>query len=432
MTLALGIISAERRHIVIVGNCQAGVLADLYRRFVAPRTGETIDHVASYTELTPEARASIQRADLIVEQLFDVRQQTSAADLAATTRRIYFPLVGAGFLWPFAGHAHPRNAAYPWLPGGPYAGETSDTWLNAQIEAGVSVADAVDAYLAADMSRLGNLDRMYELIMDFQRDRDDASDYRIADVIEAHFRTEHIFLTPHHPNLRIALSLCVQLFRQMGATQSDIDLINNRIKINPFGEGALPIHPGVARHFGLTYAHPDYRYRFMSEGRFTFREFAERYMRFEWNPALEEGMVLMHSGSHDAAMDLLLTGVMQSPNSSVGYYAISHILSLSNDVDGALAAAQRAVAIEPDNAWARSALGGLLLRAGKAMEAEQQLRMALEAQPFEPHFYVLLAHMLRLRRAIPEAIDLLQQAQRLDPYSEPIRAELAGLLGSAG
>ena len=129
---------------------------------------------------------------------------------------------------------------------------------------------------------------MYELIMDRQRSRDEASGFNIAGVIEDHFRTEQVFLSPYHPNLRVAMALATQLFEQLGAERQDIDRLLCRTRVTPFPKGELPIHPASPSIFGLDFIAPDRRYRFMNEGLFTFREYALRYMRYEWNAALEE------------------------------------------------------------------------------------------------------------------------------------------------
>jgi tetratricopeptide (TPR) repeat protein len=354
-------VKAQRgRRIVLIGNCQMQAMAGLYKRFVAGRTGDVLEHVPSYQDLTDEHRSAIQEADLIVEQLFDQKQQADTEALSTTAPRIFIPMVTAAFLWPFAGSPHPANGSYPFLLGGPYGGEASDSYLNRLILAGVGPEEAVETYVNLDVNSRVKLDRLFEIVMDRQRARDENAGYRIADIMEQHFRTEQIFLSPYHPNVRIATALASQFFAQLGAERDEIERMRDCTRITPFPKSELPFHPSVCRHFGLEFVTPDRRYRFMNEGLYSFREYALRYMRYEWNDAIEEGIHLSHNGKMDAARERLTTGVARSPFSAAGYSTLGHVLEHQGALDEALVALRRAVAIEPDAAPYRAALGNLL------------------------------------------------------------------------
>jgi hypothetical protein len=301
------------RRIVLIGNCQMQAMMQLYQRFVAGRTGDRLRHVPSYADLTDDGRKAIEEADVVVEQLLDLKPKADTDGLSTATARLYIPMVTAAFLWPFAGQPHPKNAACPFLTGGPYGGEASDSYLNRLILSGTDPEEAVETYVNLDVRKRVNLDRLFELVMDRQRSRDEATGYDIAGVIEGHFRTEQIFLSPYHPNTRVSIALATRFFEQLGADRADIERMRAQTNITPFPKGELPVHPAVARHFGLTYVTPDRRYRFMNEGLFTFREYALRYMRYEWNDALEEGMSLTHNRDYGPAMARLRQGLERSP-----------------------------------------------------------------------------------------------------------------------
>jgi tetratricopeptide (TPR) repeat protein len=418
------------RQIVLIGNCQMQAMAGLYKRFVAGRTKDIVEHVPSYQDLSEAHRSQIQQADLIVEQLFDLKPRVE--DVSTTTPRLFIPMVTAAFLWPFAGSPHPKNSFYPFLSGGPYGGEAADSYLNRLIMAGTDPEEAVETYANLDVNSRVNLNRLLELVMDRQRNRDEAAGYQIAGLMEQHFRTEQIFLSPYHPNVRIATALASQFFRQLGAEQDEIERMVNGTRITPFPKGELPFHPSVVRHFGLTFVGPDRRYRFMNEGLFTFREYALRYMRYEWNAALEEGMHLVHAGKPDQARGRLAAALEQSPQSAAAHNAMSHILGRNGDHDGAVAAARRAVAIEPDSASYRANLGTSLGQARQLDAAVAELRAAIEIDPVEPHYRVLLAHRLRQAGDLDEACAQVRAAIALDPYAANLRADLAGFLESKG
>ncbi len=416
------------RQIVLIGNCQMQAMAGLYKRFVAGRSGDMMQHVPSYQDLTNQHRDAIQHADIVVEQLFDLQPQAETGDLSTTTPRIFIPMVTAAFLWPFAGSPHPKNVGTPFLAGGPYGGEAADSYLNRLIVSGVDPDEAADTYTDLDVNSRVNLDRLFEIVMDRQRSRDQAADYRIADIMAEHFRTEQIFLSPYHPNVRIATELASRFFQQLGAQPDEIERMRHCTRITPFPKSELPLHPSVCRHFGLDFIAPDRRYRFMNEGLFTFREYARRYMRYEWNEALEEGMHLAHIGQPDAARERLSQAVARSPRSAAGYGALSHVLNNLGQKDAAIAAARNAVEIEPDEASHHAGLGSLLGQAGQFDAALDELRSAVAADPVEPHYRVLLAHLLRQYGDVGQACELMREAIRLDPYSATLLADLAGFL----
>jgi tetratricopeptide (TPR) repeat protein len=420
------------RQIVLIGNCQMQAMAGLYKRFVSGRSGDIVEHVASYQDLTDENRATIQRADVVVEQLFDLKQQADTDALATTTPRIFIPMVTAAFLWPFAGSPHPKNTGHPFLTGGPYGGEASDSYLNRLIVSGVDPEEAVETYANLDVNSRVNLNRLFEIVMDRQRSRDEAAGYQIADIVEQHFRTEQVFLSPYHPNVRVAIALASQLFEQLGAERSEIGRMQDCTRITPFPKGELPLHPSVCRHFGLDYVTPDRRYPFLNEGTFTFREYALRYMRYEWNDALEEGMYLSQQGKLQEARERLAVGVLRSPLSGAAYNALGHVLNRQGAYDEAVVALRRAVKLDPQAAAYHANLGTLLRQQRQLDEAMTELRAAVAASPTDPHYRVLLAHLLRQRGDGDAACEIVRDAIRLDPYAAGLHAELAGSLEAKG
>jgi tetratricopeptide (TPR) repeat protein len=423
---------AGARRIVLVGNCQMQAMEGLYRRFVSGRTGDVLEYVASYQDLTPEGQSAIEKADLVVEQLLDLKQHADTAAVTTGAPRLYIPMVTGAFLWPFAGQRHPKNIDYPFLAGGPYSGEMADSYLNRLIVAGVDPEEAVESYANLDVNSRVKLDRLYELVVDRQRSRDEAAGYRIADVIERHFRTEQIFLSPYHPNVRVAVELASQFFEQLGAELEEIERMRHCTQVTPFPKIELPLHPSVCRHFGLDFVAPTRRYRFMNEGLFTFREFALRYMRYEWNDALEEGLSLVHTRNYAAARGRLELGLQRSPNSAAGQNAMGHVLTAAGMRDEAIAAVRRAIEIEPDAGSFRAHLGNLLRETGQFVEAEVQFRAAIAGDPVDPHYYVLLAHLLRRSGRVTEGADLMVQAIELDPYSHKLRIEHADFAEARG
>lgn len=113
-----------------------------------------------------------------------------------------------------------------------------------------------------------------------------AADIRMADYIRAHLGTSRLFLTPYLPN--------VPLIREIAARLLDIpplrDVVRGdvlREELDALLEGfvpwdvELPVHPRVARHFGLNWWTPEMTYRWFNNYR-TRRQYTLDYIR--WVP----------------------------------------------------------------------------------------------------------------------------------------------------
>jgi len=329
--------------IVLIGNCQIRALHNLYLRFVGAATRQRLTFIESYEDISEKDRIAISAADLIIEQVQNFKPKADIAGIETLAERVLVPVVNCGFLWPFAGQPHPDNPSRSYLETGPYGAESSDAWLNRMIKRGIDPETAVDRYLALDVNSTINLDRLYEISIEKQRERDEIAGFRIADMIVEHFRDEPIFRTPYQPNARVAVALATQLFERLGVARGDIDRMRRAIQVTPFPKDELPIHPCVCRHFGLTFVQPDHRWQFMKEGNFTFRESALRYMSCTWNEPLEEGIALVHAGDFAAARGGLARGLAVSPGSAAGHAALAHVLARIDQTDEAIAATRRAL-----------------------------------------------------------------------------------------
>ena len=420
------------RRITLVGNCQVQALCDLYQRFVAPGTGDILHFIQPANGTPEQDRAALRDCDLIVEQLCDDEPAPLILNEAVSAPRLLVPLIGGEFLWPFSGPPHPHNPTPDFMISGPYGGESSDGFLNGMIRQGIAPEEAVEAYLKLDIAAHARLDEVYQRVMDGLRARDRRADYALAPVIERHFREERVFLSPHHPDLRLSLELAARFFQQMGASQADIDRMRATLQVTPFPKSELPIHPGVIRHFGLSFVTADRRHRFLNEGFFTFREFALRYMRLDWNPALEEGLELLRTGDLTAARDKLAIGVRLSPLSAPGHKALCHLLVREGRLADALVEAEQALEIEPDLADNHAEVGNLHRLLGHLAESERAFRAAIALNPVDPHARILLTHVLRAQGCAGEAVDIIRPAVELDPGAAHLQAELGHLLDLTG
>ncbi len=424
-------IGMDARRIVFVGNCQTQALFELYRRFAPDAADQALVFVPSHEDLSADNFAALERADILVEQRLDMQPALQPARIATSAQHFRVPLLSGMFLFPYAGTPHPRNET-PWfMASGPFDAEMSDGFLNLQIARGVPADDAVAAYLALEIARVRHLDALADLVLDRQRARDAACGYAIADIIAQHFRTESLFRTPHHPNLRLARALATQFFEQIGVADDAIAVMHATLCEAPFPKTELPIHPAVARHFGLTWADADTRYLIRSEGRQDFASYARSYMAGTWNAALEEGIASI-GRDLSRATTLLEQGLAQSPDSAEGWYSYAEVRRSAGQTESAEAANRRAVELEPGNVRYRYGLGRSLLVLGRLDDAATIAAQALAAEPANGELHGFSAHIAMLRGDGEAALAGITSAIAREPRNADLHSIRGDLLVRAG
>lgn len=414
--------------IVFTGNCQARALSQIYETFVASSRGETVNYVESYQDLTDASRSALENASTIVEQQLHMEPLARTHEVNRSAKRVLFPLVSCGFLWPNAGEERPGNAPTWYLSGGPFPGELSDRFLNGLIRQERSPEFGLEAYLAADITR--NLDRRFELYLGEQQRRDDLSDFSIAKLIAEHFRTEPLFFTPHHPGLRVTLALAERLFEKLDATDA-IPALREKMWRSPFPWGRLPVHPKVAAHFGLSYADESTRYRYSHEGIFTFSQWVLFYMRGDWSPDIREGCMQVASDP-EQALEKLNRGLKLFPDSPDGNFGKGDALRRLGRLEEALPAYRRAVSLVPDDPHSHYGLSVCLHAMGQWREAQDEAQIAVFQDPGNPHFYAALAHAGRGTRDLATAEHAAREAISLDPQNPHLNNLLGHVMGEAG
>ncbi len=413
-------LAAERvltgRRVAFVGNCQMFKLSNLYRNSLTTGLHGAANNINPQLELTVADRSVLEQADCVIWQVADVANKIDRSIVPASARVIDVPLISAVFLWPFAGRAHPRNERVPHAPNGPFDPELGDTFLNSLIAEGVAPDEAASRYVSLDFSKRINLDRLYELWFEAQRRRDRATGFDILDMIVGRFRSEQVFLTPHHPGLEVFQALAGQVFERMGYSSATISRVLGTLKVSPFWPDSRPIHPFVARHFGLSWVGPEHRYPLRHEGEFTFAEFARRYVAYEWNEALVEGISGALEQNPTLARQRLQEGLHRSPNATTGHIRLSHTCLREGDVEAALAAASVAVRLDERNCHGHFALGLSLLRSGCVGEAETALRRSLALRPPTATVSLELARLYVSQKRFDEAHSVIVDARQVFPH----------------
>ena len=381
--------------LVFVGNCQIQAMHGLYTRFCEAAAARDIHYIRSYDSLSDADRTCIVHADILVEQVQEFKPQAEIASIHTHADRIAVPLVHCGFYWPFAGQPHPNNPILPHMATGPYGAEMSDGFLNRHIKRGTPAEAAVAEYLALDVNQVVMLDRLREVVLEKQAMRDAATGFDLASLMAEHFRTEQIFLTPFHPNLRVALALASQTLSRLGMLSSELVAMRRATRETPFPKDELPVHPAVARHWGLTWAAPERRYNFLNEGGFTFLEYVRRYVRCEWNAELEHGLLETRAGNWPVALDTLNWVVTATPGVAAAHSALAHVLSSIGRHDEALRESERAASIKPESAAYQVQFAVLLERQGNPDDAERRFRLAAALEAYDPHYPGMLASFLQ-------------------------------------
>ncbi|NQV54670.1 MAG: tetratricopeptide repeat protein, partial [Rhodospirillales bacterium] len=137
----------------------------------------------------------------------------------------------------------------------------------------------------------------------------------------------------------------------------------------------------------------------------------------------------------EKGQQLLARAVKLDPEDSNAQRVLAIGRLWSRDLDGALAAADRSISLDPNNAAALAARGNILGYAGRHDEAIENLTDAIRLDPHHfPIWLYFLAHSHVLKGEFGTAAHLLQQRIRRDPDTDISRALLAscyGLLGRA-
>jgi Flp pilus assembly protein TadD len=421
--------------IVFFGNCQAGALHALYIRYVQPYSGHESFHVASHNAKTDASAELLANADLIAGQAQDFAAK--AGPLTPRDGLIIhkFPVVAGNFLWPYAGRERPGNKAETGFPLGPFPAQLGDSQLNRLIRDGVDPEEAARQYIEMDVAKAMDLDRLYDIVVSKQKRMDQELGFDVGSIVEEHFRDEQLFRTSYHPETRIMKHLAMTLFRSMGVEEAIIKRIDRWQKNAGLPPPECPIHPSVARHFGLRYIDDNTRYRFHGEGFYTFEEWVRRYIAGTWNKTLAEGLDRTgHRRAPVPTQAILAKALAESPTSGPGWSAMATNLARQGKVQEAIQAARTAVTHDPETARHYIYLGSLLFRTGDHAGAAETFRTAWELDPPARDARRMLPMALLQCGDVEGAMQFMRE-QLEDPMEPPNSeqyAMLARLLERAG
>jgi tetratricopeptide (TPR) repeat protein len=423
------------RRIAFFGNCQAGILSNLYGERFASRHAHEARWIKSWLPLEPEDEEWLASCDLILEQLSNLAFVSNVDRYRSGVRIERFPSVCLGFLWPFGNDPHPLNHAIDYRPQGPYEMNDGDRHLNARIRAGTAADVALEEYLQ-DTRALSpaRIDRYHELYMEQQRTMDEKTGFDFAGPMEARFRTEQLFSTAYHPCLDFARLYVSSVLSRFTVSRIEAQDAAMGLARSPFPPGELPVHPLIAKQLGLTWASDERRYATFTGERVTHRQYFTHYLAFEWNRHLADLLQRARSPQPEEA-DALIDELQNCPgaaDSAAACAALGNLLMQRRRFAEAAAQLERAVQIEGPHA---DVLNKLALCHAALEDFERALDVvdqSLQLAPMYADGLQAFSQILASSGRRDEAINVARKSMRMFPDQASHLCQLAGLLLDAG
>jgi tetratricopeptide (TPR) repeat protein len=389
------------RKILFYGTCQMQVLAQAYEIFAVPHTGDIVTYAGPGRAPTPAQRAAMAQADIHIDQITPMGQPKPDG-IGAGARVLRVPLVDGSFLWPFSGARHPdsmrRYGAYH-----PFMAEFGDSWLLKAMAKGASPDDAVAAYMKADVAKAGHADRRREMALDLQTARETGTPYRFAPLIDQHFRTERLFRTPYHLEARLQRHMLLTLLDDIGVPDAARHAADRFATRSLYLGSHMPVHPGIAAHFGLTWTDATTRTCFWREDMLTFEDYARRFAHCEAYPEMDIAVDAVMRAQPDGPT-LLHAALEKLPASPWGLHAQAVLHLRDGRPRKALMHLNRVVRLYPAFAGVYATLHDCLMRLGRDGEALDALREEIRRQPHRVNFRLRLAQHLRSAGQVAEAV----------------------------
>ncbi|MBM4373708.1 MAG: tetratricopeptide repeat protein [Deltaproteobacteria bacterium] len=121
------------------------------------------------------------------------------------------------------------------------------------------------------------------------------------------------------------------------------------------------------------------------------------------------------NGDWQTAAELFLTMVEENPTFGPGYVGLASASFALGDVTTGAMALEHAITLYPTNPVLHSQLGVALAHSGHLERAQQAFLKVLDLEPENVDAIVSLAHLCRATKHYVEAVELLDQAHRLEP-----------------
>jgi hypothetical protein len=278
-------------HAVVSGHLLARQIADVMARLSALRGRIEFHHVSPDDSLDAATR-HLPAAALPATRIYWRQSGVGTPEVVAALRdaipadcdlqRIPSPRMTA--LWPLQGTDSRCIAESGRYDNGRYmfSDRVGASMANMMLQDDVVLL----AYESMAEKEMPDLDACFDADVAAWRQLDAANDVRVADFLVANFRRRRLFFAPPFTTAALLRHIIDQLVATppIRAIAEPADLARELDFLLSGYVGhwqELPIHPHIARHFGLQWWQPGMRYRWFGNS-WTFEEYALNYIR--WNP----------------------------------------------------------------------------------------------------------------------------------------------------
>lgn len=281
--------------VLIEANWQSRPLVQLLQATVPLATAvefRRFDQRHVLTEFLGSSDPDLARVVVVWQQVTDFWKHElwqRPVGLAPHVPIVRFPLLDGRCFWPLSGTDPRRGSEPPFYHDGRYP-------FSDRIVAGLVQTDDGDdealyrRYLDQSIAAFGDLDALLIAEIASTAARDALCDVRVTLPFIQRYRSERLFHTPSAPGGMLygllALGLVERLAPLIGADPAGLRLAVERQAAGLRGVGHLqhPVHPEVARRFGLEWAPPGHKARF-GKNRWDHRTAILRAVRWlPWTP----------------------------------------------------------------------------------------------------------------------------------------------------
>jgi hypothetical protein len=280
---------------VLIGAGSCIIEALLRQIATVPGIADRVDFHLS--QILPGGRAQVppdvlERGAILIEEaapwqgsnmlLPEEREHLSANCVTVTVPTMHF-----NSLWPLMTE-DPRNIPQPDAPWGRIPFTMGDRIGLKVVQTEPDPSKRRALYDATELKSVVNLARSHELEVRNCFAREQGCDVRVAAYVMAHFKEKRLYYTNNHPSGELLYFVLAQLYA--------VPVIRDLMKLpydqlvtlarewadtsNVFHGEEVPIHPAVAKHFGLTWWKPDDIYRLFGE-QYTFDSWIDWYLSYD-------------------------------------------------------------------------------------------------------------------------------------------------------
>ena len=279
---------------VVAGNYYALQLARIARALPSLRGKLRIHYVDTHLALADSAHSrpgnTLASAEICWLQ--------TGAGIRATVQALQDALPSTCTVRRFA--IPEMHAFWPFLSADARAMREPDRYITARYRFGDRIAAALTHYAMADdmlhviydgtiEKEMPNLDALLAVdVMNWKR-LDSRADVKLAAYLQAAVRHERVFNAPTIPGPALLRALAerlldcpsMQAFATHDALATDLEAVTQGFAGR---REELPIHPRIAKHFGLGWWKPGHKYRWHANS-VTFEEYIAHYIRWAaWRP----------------------------------------------------------------------------------------------------------------------------------------------------